>query len=35
VADAHVGLAQAYGGSAQYFAMWVVGSTLDAVDKKK
>ena len=35
VADAHVGLGQAYGGSAQYFAMWVVGSSLDAVDKKK
>ncbi len=35
VADAHVGLAQAYGGAAQYFAMWVVGSSLDAVDAKK
>jgi acetyl-CoA C-acetyltransferase len=35
VPDAQVGLAQAYGGAAQYFAMWIVGSTLDAVDKKK
>jgi acetyl-CoA C-acetyltransferase len=35
VADATVALGQAYGGAAQYFAMWVVGSTLDAVDKKK
>ncbi|HWW44975.1 MAG TPA: thiolase domain-containing protein [Acidimicrobiia bacterium] len=31
VPDAKVALAQAYGGAAQYFAMWVVGSTLDAV----
>jgi acetyl-CoA C-acetyltransferase len=31
VPDAKVGLAQAYGGAAQYFAMWVVGSALDAV----
>jgi len=30
-----VGLAQAYGGAAQYFAMWVVGASLDAVDTKK
>jgi hypothetical protein len=30
-----VALAQAYGGVAQYFAMWVVGSTLDAVDRKR
>ena len=35
VPDATVGLAQAYGGAAQYFAMWVVGSTLDAVDQKR
>jgi acetyl-CoA C-acetyltransferase len=35
VENAHVGLGQAYGGAAQYFAMWVVGSTLDAVDRKK
>ncbi|MSO78926.1 MAG: thiolase domain-containing protein [Acidimicrobiia bacterium] len=35
VADAHVGLAQAYGGAAQYFAMWVVGSSLDAVGARK
>ena len=35
VPDATVGLAQAYGGAAQYFAMWVVGSTLDAVDRKR
>ncbi len=35
VEGAQVGLGQAYGGAAQYFAMWVVGSTLDAVDKKK
>jgi acetyl-CoA C-acetyltransferase len=31
VEGAKVGLAQAYGGAAQYFAMWVVGATLDAV----
>jgi len=35
VEGAEVGLAQAYGGAAQYFAMWVVGASLDAVDKKK
>jgi acetyl-CoA C-acetyltransferase len=35
VEGATVALAQAYGGAAQYFAMWVVGSSLDAVDKKK
>jgi acetyl-CoA C-acetyltransferase len=35
VDGAEVGLAQAYGGAAQYFAMWVVGASLDAVDKKK
>ena len=35
VDGATVALAQAYGGAAQYFAMWVVGSSLDAVDKKK
>jgi acetyl-CoA C-acetyltransferase len=32
---AKVGLGQAYGGAAQYFAMWVVGSSLDAVSAKK
>jgi acetyl-CoA C-acetyltransferase len=32
---AKVGLGQAYGGAAQYFAMWVVGSSLDAVSSKK
>jgi acetyl-CoA C-acetyltransferase len=31
---AHVALGQAYGGAAQYFAMWVVGSTIDAVAAK-
>ncbi|HSO95384.1 MAG TPA: thiolase domain-containing protein [Acidimicrobiia bacterium] len=35
VPDATVGLAQAYGGAAQYFAMWVVGASLDAVDQKR
>jgi acetyl-CoA C-acetyltransferase len=35
VPDAKVGLGQAYGGAAQYFAMWVVGATLDAVDQKR
>ncbi len=35
VPDATVGLAQAYGGAAQYFAMWVVGSSLDAVDRSR
>jgi acetyl-CoA C-acetyltransferase len=35
VPDATVGLGQAYGGAAQYFAMWVVGSSLDAVDQKR
>jgi len=35
VEGAQVGLAQAYGGAAQYFAMWVVGASLDAVDTKK
>jgi acetyl-CoA C-acetyltransferase len=35
VPDAKVGLAQAYGGAAQYFAMWVVGSSLDAVDRSR
>lgn len=35
VDGATVGLGHAYGGAAQYFAMWVVGSSLDAVDKKK
>ncbi len=29
-----VALGQAYGGAAQYFAMWVVGATLDAVEQK-
>ncbi len=32
VAGATVALGQAYGGAAQYFAMWVVGSSLDAID---
>ena len=31
VEGAKVALAQAYGASAQYFSMWVVGSSLDAV----
>ncbi len=35
VEGATVALGQAYGGAAQYFAMWVVGSTQDAVEKKK
>jgi acetyl-CoA C-acetyltransferase len=35
VPDAKVALGQAYGGAAQYFAMWVVGATLDAVDQKR
>ena len=35
VDGATVGLGQAYGGAAQYFAMWVVGSELDAVDAKR
>jgi acetyl-CoA C-acetyltransferase len=35
VDGAEVGLGQAYGGAAQYFAMWVVGNSLDAVSKKK
>jgi acetyl-CoA C-acetyltransferase len=35
VDGAKVGLAQAYGGAAQYFAMWVVGASLDAVDNNK
>jgi len=35
IEGAKVGLAQAYGGAAQYYAMWVVGSTLDAVSAKK
>jgi acetyl-CoA C-acetyltransferase len=35
VDGAEVGLAQAYGGAAQYFAMWVVGSSLDAVERKQ
>ncbi len=30
-----VGMGHAYGGAAQYFAMWIVGSSLDAVDQKK
>ena len=33
VDDAHVALAQAYGGGAQYFAMWVVADALDAVSR--
>jgi acetyl-CoA C-acetyltransferase len=35
VEGATVGLGHAYGGAAQYFAMWVVGSSLDAVAKKQ
>jgi acetyl-CoA C-acetyltransferase len=35
VEGATVGLGHAYGGAAQYFAMWIVGSTLDAVAKKQ
>jgi acetyl-CoA C-acetyltransferase len=35
VDGATVGLGQAYGGAAQYFAMWIVGATLDAVAKKQ
>jgi acetyl-CoA C-acetyltransferase len=35
VDGATVALAQAYGGAAQYFAMWVVGATLDAIERKK
>jgi acetyl-CoA C-acetyltransferase len=35
VEGATVGLGHAYGGAAQYFAMWIVGSSLDAVSAKK
>jgi acetyl-CoA C-acetyltransferase len=35
VEGATVGLGHAYGGAAQYFAMWIVGSSLDAVSVKK
>lgn len=35
VDGAKVGLGQAYGGAAQYFAMWVVGASLEAVDAKR
>jgi acetyl-CoA C-acetyltransferase len=35
VPDAHVAMGHAYGGAAQYFAMWIVGSSLDAVTRKK
>jgi acetyl-CoA C-acetyltransferase len=35
VDGARVGMGHAYGGAAQYFAMWIVGSSLDAVDQKK
>jgi len=35
VDGATVAYGQAYGGAAQYFAMWVVGASLDAVDAKK
>jgi acetyl-CoA C-acetyltransferase len=31
VEGAKVAVAQAYGASAQYFSMWIVGSSLDAV----
>ena len=34
VEGATVGLGHAYGGAAQYFAMWVVGATQDAVQRK-
>jgi acetyl-CoA C-acetyltransferase len=35
VEGAQVGLGHAYGGAAQYFAMWIVGAELDSVAKKK
>ena len=35
VDGATVGLGQAYGGGAQYFAMWVVGATPDAIERKR
>jgi acetyl-CoA C-acetyltransferase len=35
VDGATVAYGQAYGGAAQYFAMWVVGATLDAVEQKR
>jgi acetyl-CoA C-acetyltransferase len=35
VEGATVALGHAYGGAAQYFAMWIVGSTLDAVEANK
>ena len=31
VDGARIGLGHAYGGAAQYFAMWIVGSELDPV----
>jgi acetyl-CoA C-acetyltransferase len=34
VEGATVAYGQAYGGAAQYFAMWIVGASLDAVQKK-
>jgi acetyl-CoA C-acetyltransferase len=35
VEGATVAMGHAYGGAAQYFAMWIVGATLDAVERKK
>jgi acetyl-CoA C-acetyltransferase len=35
VDGATLALGHAYGGAAQYFAMWIVGSTLDAVERKR
>ena len=35
VEGATVGLGHAYGGAAQYFAMWIVGASLDAVSAKQ
>jgi acetyl-CoA C-acetyltransferase len=35
VEGAQVGMGHAYGGAAQYFAMWIVGAELDSVAKKK
>ena len=35
VEGAQVGLGHAYGGAAQYFAMWIVGAELDSVARKQ
>jgi acetyl-CoA C-acetyltransferase len=35
VDGAQVGMGHAYGGAAQYFAMWIVGAELDSVTRKK